>query len=90
MKLQQILRERVLSLFGILFIAIGMDGLLSAESFVYNSPLLGGVSPFVSLETVSQFANVVSWPFYAPLLIGCVLVALDLYYYFTKNKVRFG
>lgn len=90
MKLQKVLQERVLSLIGILLIALGIDGILSPGFFVYNSPLLGGISPFVSPETVSQLANIVSWPFYVPLLIGCVLVSLDLYYYFTKNKVRFG
>jgi hypothetical protein len=90
MSFQKTLQQRILSLIGILLVAIGIDGLLSPEIFVYNSPLLGGTIPFTSPETVSQIINIASWPFYVPLFIGCVLVALDAYYYFTKNKVRIG
>ena len=90
MSFQKKMQQRVLSLIGILLIAIGIDGLLSPEIFVYNSPLVGGTIPFTSPETVSQIINVASWPFYVPLFFGCVLVALDAYYYLTKNKVRIG
>jgi hypothetical protein len=84
------IQERFLSVIGILLVAIGIDGLLSPEFFVYNSPLVGGTLPFTSTETVSQTISVANWPFYVPLFIGCVLIALDAYYYFTKNKIRIG
>ena len=83
------LRERILSVIGILLIAIAADAILSPQIFVYNSPIIGGVAPtFTSPEVVSQIVSITDWPFYAPFLIGCVLVALDVYYYFTKNKVK--
>ena len=88
MKLQKILRERILSIIGILLIAIAADGFLSPEIFVYNSPIIGGIPTFTSPETVSQTFSIADWTFYVPLLIGCVLVALDVYFYRTKNKVK--
>jgi len=89
MKVTKVLKERILSVIGIFLIAIAVDGILSQQIFVYNSPLVGGVVPtFTSPETVSQVVSITDWPFYVPLLIGCVLVALDVYYYFTKNKIK--
>lgn len=87
MNLQKFFRERFLSLIGILLVAIAVDGILSPTFFVYNSPVLGGflTSP---QETVSQLVSLADWPFYVPLLIGLVLIALDVYYYLTKNKVK--
>jgi hypothetical protein len=89
MKVTKILRERILSVIGILLIAIAVDGFLSPQIFVYNTPTIGGIGSISSsLETISQVVAITDWPLYAPLLIGCVLVALDAYYYFTKNKVK--
>lgn len=91
MSLQGVLRERVLSVIGILLIAIAADGILSPAIFVYSSPELGSAAPFsVSHAAVSQVVSFTDWPFYAPLLVGMILIALDAYYYFTKNKVRIG
>jgi hypothetical protein len=89
MKITKMLRERILSVIGIFLVAVAVDGFLSPQIFTYNTPTLGGVGPvFPSHETVQQLAAITDWPFYAPLLIGCVLIALDVYYYFTKNKVK--
>jgi len=89
MGLQKFLRERILSIIGVLLIAIAADGILSPEFFVYSSPELGGAVPtFSTQEFVSQVVSVADWPLYIPLLFGCVLIALDLYYHFTKNKVK--
>jgi len=89
MKISKLLRERVLSLMGILLIAIAADGFLSPRFSGYSSPTLGGVAPIATTpETISQIVAITDWPLYVPLLIGCVLVALDAYYFFTKNKVK--
>jgi uncharacterized membrane protein len=89
MKLTKLLTERILSVIGVLLIAIAIDGFLSPQIFVYNAPTLGGVVPLLpSPETVSQIVAITDWPFYAPLLIGCILVAIDVYYLSTKNKVK--
>ena len=89
MSLQKILRERILSVIGIVLVAAAADGILAPELFVYNSPLLGAAGTFSSTQTtVAQIASLTDWPFYVPLLIGTVLIALDIYYYLTKNKVK--
>ena len=90
MSLQKVLRERVLSVIGILLIAIAADGILSPGIFAYGSPELGSVAPFVSSGIASQTFSLADWPFYMPLLAGIILIVLDSYYYFTKNKVRIG
>lgn len=89
MSLRKVLRERILSVFGALLIAAAIDGLLSQEIFVYGSPLLGGVATGISGPAlVKQIVAITDWPFFVPLLIGCVLIGIDFYYYFTKNKVK--
>ena len=89
MGLRKVLRERILSVFGVLLIAAAIDGLLSPEIFVYSSPLLGAVVPGLSGPAlVKQIVTITDWPFFVPLLIGCVLIGIDIYYYFTKNKVK--
>lgn len=89
MGLQKTLRERILSVIGIILIAAAVDGILSPELFVYNYPLLGAFGNFPSTQTaVAQIAALTDWPFYVPLLLGIVLVVLDVYYYLTKNKVK--
>jgi len=89
MSLQKILKERILSIIGIIIVVAAADGIISPELFVYNSPLLGAAGTFSSTQTtIQQVANLTDWPFYVPLLIGVVLIALDIYYYLTKNKVK--
>lgn len=88
MNLEKVLRERILSVIGVILVAIAVDGFLSPNIFVYNSPITGGTIPFTSPEIVSQIASITDWPFFVPLIIGCVLVSLDMYYYATKNKVK--
>lgn len=89
MNIEKILRERILSVIGILLIAIAIDGFFSPRIFVYNSPTVGGVVPvFTTPEAIHQIVTVTDWPLFVPLLIGCVLIGLDVYYYFTKNEVK--
>jgi hypothetical protein len=89
MNLRKVLRERILSVFGVLLVAAAIDGLLSPEFFVYSSPLLGGVAPrFSGPALVKQIVAITDWPFFVPLFIGCILIGIDVYYYFTKNKVK--
>ena len=89
MELKKVLRERILSVFGLLLIAVAVDGLLSPEFFVYGSPLLGGTASEISGPAlVKQMVSITDWPFFVPLLIGCILIGMDFYYYYTKNKVK--
>jgi hypothetical protein len=91
MNLTKWLRERILSVLGVILIAAAADGLLAPQVFDSSVPTLGGTFPLVpSPAAVSQIAFYTNWPFFAPLLVGCVLIAIDVYYFFTKNKVKIG
>ena len=88
MNLEKTLRERILSIMGILLVALAAGGIVAPEFSTYNVPTVGGVVSMPSPQLVSQIVAITDWPFYVPLIIGIILIGLDLYYYFTKNKVK--
>jgi hypothetical protein len=86
----QTAQKRILTVIGLVLIAIAVDGIFTSHVFAFNSPTLGGVLSNFATPDVQQTVAFQNWPFYIPLAAGCVMIAADLYYHLTKNKVQIG